>query len=358
MHWQSGIEEFLEYLRTDRNASPNTIWAYKNDLSQFAEYLTQHPPAESTPALSAWSAITHDTLADYVDALTRRGYTTSTVARKIAALKTLFHWLNQQGVIGEDPSLRLKSPRVEKRAPRLLSTEEVERLFAAAAAASQPRSARDRALLEVIYSTGMRVSEAINLRMEDLSLETCEVRCVGRGHRQRMAPLLPRTVAALRDYLAQARMDLAGSANTDYVFLNPQGARLTRQAVWLMTRQYAKAAGIDGEVTPHTLRHSRAAHMLNSGEDVRRVQEWLGHANLATTQMYQQRGSGKAPPAQESPAAPGEQDRARLAIVEAPLASASLPSSSPSPSRPESQPWTPPESDSTSEANLTDRHDG
>ena len=354
MHWQSGIEEFLEYLKTDRNASPNTIWAYKSDLSQFAEHLTHHQPAEPAPAVSAWSAITHDTLADYADALTQRGYTTSTIARKIAALKALFHWLNQQGIIGEDPSLKLKSPRVEKRAPRLLSADEIGRLFEAAAAAAQPRSARDRALLEVIYSTGMRVSEAINLRLDDLSLETNEVRCVGRGNRQRMAPLLPRTVAALRDYLAQARMDLAGNNATDYVFLNPQGARLTRQAVWLMTRQYAKSAGIDGDVTPHTLRHSRAAHMLNSGEDARRVQEWLGHANLSTTQMYRQRRSDKMPSAPESPAAPGEQDDTRLAIVEAPLVTASLPS----PSRRQSQPSTPPESGSTIESNLMDRHDG
>lgn len=349
MDWQSGIAEFLEYLRTDRDASPNTIWAYKNDLSQFAEHLTLHLPAEST-----WSAITHDTLTDYVAALTQRGYTTSTIARKIAALKTLFHWLNQGGIIGEDPSLKLKSPRVEKRAPRLLSADEIGRLFEAAAATAQPRSARDRALLEVIYSTGMRVSEAINLRLDDLSLETNEVRCVGRGHRQRMAPLLPRAVAALSDYLSQARMDLAGNNNTDYVFLNPQGAKLTRQAVWLITRQHAKSAGIDGDVTPHTLRHSRAAHMLNSGEDVRRVQEWLGHANLATTQMYRQRRGKKAPSAHESPAAPGEQDHARLAVVEAPPASASLPS----PSRPQSQPSTPPESGSTIASNLTDRHDG
>jgi integrase/recombinase XerD len=187
----------------------------------------------------------------------------------------------------------LKSPRVEKRAPRLLTPEEINRLFEAASTGTQPRSSRDRALLEVIYSTGMRVSEAINLRVSDVDLEHGEVRCAGRGNRERRAPLLPRTVSALRDYLARARLDLVGSASSDYVFLNPQGARLTRQAVWLMTRQYSKAADIEGEVTPHTLRHSRAAHMLDGGEDVRRVQEWLGHANLATTQMYQQRAPDK-----------------------------------------------------------------
>ena len=331
MHWQSGIEEFLEYLRTDRNASPNTIWAYKNDLGQFAEYLAQSQPAEST-----WAAVSQDALAGYVDTLAKRGYTTSTIARKIAALKTLFHWLTQKGTIQDDPSLKLKSPRVEKRAPRLLSVDEVNRLFDAASAVSQPRSARDRALLEVIYSTGMRVSEAINLRLGDLNLESSEVKCVGRGNRQRMVPLLPRTVSALRDYLAQARMELAGNMSTDYVFLNPQGAKLTRQAVWLMTRQYAKTAGIDGEVTPHTLRHSRAAHMLDSGEDVRRVQEWLGHANLATTQMYQQRATDNKPgqSLQVTAASPDA-----LALIETPP----------------SQPQALPEPGSMSPADSTDR---
>ncbi len=351
MHWQSGIEQFLEHLRTDRDASPNTIWAYKNDLSQFAQYLIH----QDTQAVSAWSAITQEMLADYVAVLTEHGYAKSTIARKVAALKTLFHWLHQQGRIGQDPSLKLKSPRVKKRPPRLLNTDEIERLFEATAMTPPPRSMRDRALLELIYSTGMRVSEAINLRLEDLSLETNEVRCVGRGNRQRMTPLLPRTIAVLRDYLAQARIELAGNSMTDYVFVNPQGARLTRQAVWLITRQYAKAAGIEGEVTPHTLRHSRAAHMLNSGEDVRRVQEWLGHANLATTQMYRSHRGSKAPPEQQSPAKPDEQSAAHPPIVEGPSV---VLTPLPSPEHSQLQPSRPLESDSIIESKLTDRHNG
>ena len=295
MQWQTGIEEFLSSLQTERKASVNTILAYKNDLGQLAEYLQQALPVDAQ-----WSSVTHDHLTGYVDMLTGHGYTTSTIARKIAALKTLFHWLDQRGLIVDDPLVRLKSPRVEKHAPRLLSPEEVGRLFDAASTSSQPRAARDRALLEVIYSTGMRVSETIGLRLGDLDLDQAEVRCVGRNNRTRQAPLLPRTVSALRDYLAGPRAEMVGNVASDYVFLNPQGAKLTRQAVWQMTRQYAKAAGIEGEATPHTLRHSRAAHMLDSGEDVRRVQEWLGHANLATTQMYQHhadKADKQAPPA-------------------------------------------------------------
>ncbi len=295
MQWQSTIEEFLKFLETERSSSVNTVLAYKNDLGQFTEYLTQNISAESD-----WMAINQETIVGYVDALTQKGYTKSTIARKIAALKTLFHWLNQRGLMHDDPTLRLKSPRVDKRMPRLLTQQEVNSLIDATAQVQLPRAARDRALLEVVYSTGMRVSEAINLRLGDIDLETNEVRCMGRGNRQRKAPLLPRAVNAIREYLEHARVELMGNVSTDFVFLNPQGTKLTRQAVWLMTRQYAKAAGIEGEVTPHTLRHSRAAHMLGDGQDVRRVQEWLGHANLATTQMYQPRAGGDNKAASES----------------------------------------------------------
>jgi integrase/recombinase XerD len=225
----------------------------------------------------------------YVDKLAQHNYTASTSARKIAALKTLFHWLSQRGLINDDPTAQLRSPKVEKRAPRLLSEEEVARLFDATSKMPAPRSLRDRALLEVIYSTGMRVSEAISLRLSDLDLEAATVKCAGRGARQRSAPLTPQAMAALRAYLDNARADMMGSATTDFVFLNPLGTKLTRQAVWQLTRQYAQQAGLQGELTPHTLRHSRAAHMINNGEDIRRVQEWLGHANLATTQMYKPR---------------------------------------------------------------------
>jgi integrase/recombinase XerD len=255
--------------------------AYRNDLTQFADYLTAAMPHDAT-----WANVGSDVVTAYVETLAQQNYTASTTARKIAALKTLFHWLSQRGLVPDDPTQQLRSPKVEKRAPRLLSEEEVAQLFEAASKTPPPRSMRDRALLEVIYSTGMRVSEAIGLRLSDVDFEAGTVKCAGRGTRQRSAPLTPNAMAALRDYMDHSRSDMMGTTNTDYVFLNPLGTKLTRQAVWQLTRQYAQAAGIQGELTPHTLRHSRAAHMLNNGEDIRRVQEWLGHANLATTQMY------------------------------------------------------------------------
>ncbi|MFC1464480.1 MAG: tyrosine recombinase [Candidatus Brachytrichaceae bacterium NZ_4S206] len=284
MEWRSTVDEFLASLQTERGASANTVMAYRNDLTQFTNYLSATLPHDAN-----WSNVTTDTMEAYVQRLAEQNYTASTTARKVAALKTFFHWLSQRGLVTEDPTLRLRSPRVEKRTPRLLSEEEVNRLFESASKMPPPRSLRDRALLEVIYATGMRVSEAISLRLGDVDLEANTVRCAGRGTRQRTIPLTPQASAALRAYLENARSDMVNDANTDFVFVNPLGSKLTRQAVWQLTRQHAQEAGIEGELTPHTLRHSRAAHMLNNGEDIRRVQEWLGHANLATTQMYRPR---------------------------------------------------------------------
>lgn len=277
-------------MKQERAASENTIAAYRNDLSQFTDFLGRTLPTEST-----WGQFQGETLNEYITEITSR-YTTSTVARKIAALKTLFHWLSQRGLIVDDYSHLMKSPKVEKKAPHILSEEEVARLMDATNAVPAPRSLRDRALLELIYSTGLRVSEAINLKLSDVDFDRAIARTAGKGTRQRSAPLTQRAMIALNEYLDHARGNLLsvpssmsnGTGREDvYIFLNPQGRNLTRQAVWLMTRQYARNSGIAGEVTPHTLRHSRAVHMLQSGEDVKRVQEWFGHANLATTQMYQ-----------------------------------------------------------------------
>ena len=282
MEWRSTIGEFLDFLQTERRSTANTVMAYRNDLMQFADFLSASQPEGAT-----WADLTPDAVTAYVEKLgDTQHYKPSTAARKIAALKTLFHWLAQRGQVAEDPTAHLRSPKVAKRTPRLLTEDEVNRLFDAAGRMPAPRSLRDRALLEVIYSTGMRVTEAINLRLSDMDFETGTVKCAGRGSRQRNAPLTPQAIVSLRDYLDNARADMMGTVTTDFVFVNPLGTKLTRQAVWQLTRQYAQLAMIEGELTPHTLRHSRAAHMLNSGQDIKRVQEWLGHANLATTQMY------------------------------------------------------------------------
>jgi len=281
MNWQTGISEFLQHIQAGRNASQNTILAYRNDLGQFSQYL-----AATLPEDANWESITDETLTRFISGLSAQNYSNATTARKVAALKSLFHWMTKQGMLAQDPSVNLKSPKVEKQSPRVLSQEEVERLFNATGNTSPARALRDRALLEIIYSTGMRVTEAINLKLTDVDMEHTEVKCAGRGTRNRRAPLTESAVAALQNYLNQSRPANATNQPNEFLFLNPAGSNLTRQAVWLMTRQYARYAGIEGEITPHTLRHSRASHMLQGGEDVRKVQSWLGHANITTTQAY------------------------------------------------------------------------
>lgn len=297
MEWHSATRAFLEHLRQSRGSTDNTIMAYRNDLSQLANFLSERMPSDAR-----WEQVTFEVLQQFVyEYLIPQNYTTSTMARKIAALRAFFKWLRLTGRIQDDPTPRLRSPKVERRQPRLLSEHEVRALFEATSMASPSRARRDRALLEVLYATGMRVSEAINLRVQDLDLERGEVRCIGRGERMRVMRLTPSAVEALRAYLEQRELALELGSQRTYVFLNPRGDRLTRQAVWQMTRHYAQMAGIEGEMTPHTLRHSRAAHLILSGMDVRQVREWLGHANLSTTQLYRQRligGNGASEPAE------------------------------------------------------------
>jgi integrase/recombinase XerD len=299
MEWQNTVRDFLDFLHKDRNASANTVMAYRNDLTQFTDYLEKNLMSDAS-----WSDVKPETIEQFSLWMKQNNYSSSTLARKIAALKTLFGWMRQRGMTIEDLISSLHPPRVEKKVPRILGEAEIARLFDATGQISAPRSLRDRALLEVIYSTGMRVSEAISLRMSDLDLETGMAQCAGRGTRNRTVPLSPQSIVALRNYIDQR--NLLGTSKTDYVFLNPAGTKLTRQAVWQITRHYAQLAGIEGEITPHTLRHSRAKHMLHDGADIRRVQEWLGHANLATTQMYQTKGRQAITTVSENGFAPEE----------------------------------------------------
>ena len=283
MHWHATIQDFLTALQSEPTTSVNTVMAYRNDLNQLADHLNSTLAPETD-----WSRLTQNHLNEYVASMAGK-YAASTIARKIAAIKTLFHWLHKTGLTPDDPSMRLRPPRIEKKPPRIMSEDEVFRLFESTMRTPAPRRLRDRALLELIYSTGMRVSEVIALKLSDVDFEAATARCEGKGARQRAAPLTQRAMAALKDYLDNARTEMLGQNAGEYIFLDPVGTRLTRQAIWLTTRQYARSANLEGDVTPHILRHSRAVHMLRAGEDIHRVQEWFGHANLATTQMYVQK---------------------------------------------------------------------
>ena len=291
------LEAYLSSLLQEKRYSRNTIAAYRNDLGQFLDHVL------SLDAISdgGWAALPAGVVADYVarlkdtkfrDAAGREKHiATSTVARKIAALKSFFRYLAKSGQIASDPAQGLDAPKVKKRLPRTLSNSDAERLLAAPGHSNQPKALRDRALLELLYATGMRVSELVSLNLDDVNVVTHDVRVRNdRGDRERIVPMHERAVQALQTYLERGRPGLLkGASDSTALFLNHRGQKLTRQGMWLIIKEYAEAAGIPFEVTPHTLRHSFAAHMLeNNRASVNEVQHFLGHASASTTQIYSQ----------------------------------------------------------------------
>ncbi len=278
------VEEFLQYLAVEKGYTDNTLMAYRNDLSQFTSYLESHTTIHS------WGEVGQGTLIEYILHLKGdREYTSATVARKVAAIKAFFHYLRATGKVAEDPTSELDSPKVNKRLPHTLTREEVELLLTAPGESDSHKALRDRALLELLYATGMRVSEIVSLKVSDVDVSASLVRVSSRdGKSARTIPVAPRAMNALVEYMERGRGVFAKGTNASALFLNPRGTQLTRQGLWLIIKRYVEAAGIDTEVTPHTLRHSFATHLLDNGEDLRSVQELLGHSNISTTQIYTQ----------------------------------------------------------------------
>jgi len=235
-----------------------------------------------------WHTLDRDFIADYLSYLKDREYASSTVARKIAAIKSFFHYLVSKGELKDDPTATLDSPQVRKRLPKTISREDVERLLAEPAKFQTAKARRDRAFLELLYATGMRVTELVSLNLDDVNLASGNVRCVSKGHKERIIPIHDRAVQALEEYLQKGRSQLLKDLNEKALFLNHRGQRLTRQGLWLIIKGYVRAVGLDQDVTPHTLRHSFATHLLDEGADLHHVQELLGHANISTTQVYTQ----------------------------------------------------------------------
>jgi integrase/recombinase XerD len=282
---QENIQEFLDYLVAEKGCSGNTVSAYRNDLSQFLEFVVQ---TGQMSAESGWAGVTREHLIDYILALKDREYASATVARKVAAVKSFCHFLLRTGIITADPASELDSPKVKKRLPQTLSPEDVNALLEITLRHGEtPKGLRDRALLEMLYATGMRVSEVATLTVDDLDLESGTVRCLGKGSKERVMPLYPEAIATIETYLRRGRTELLPAGSREKaLFLNPRGEQLTRQGLWLIIKRYARDLGIADRVTPHTLRHSFATHMLNGGAGLREVQKLLGHANIATTQIY------------------------------------------------------------------------
>jgi len=284
---QEQIDGFLEYLIVEVDASDNTIAAYRNDLSQLHAFLVaERPPLGN--AVERWDQVDGAVIQRYLLELKRRDYAATTVARKVAAIKSFFEHLHRSGAIAQDPTAGIVSPKVKKHMPHTIPPEEVDRLLAAPAKHHTPQSIRDIALMETLYATGVRVTELVNLNLDDIDLYNRLVACGGSNRRNRVVPIFPRAVVALEQYLADGRPHLVVNTGEPALFLNHRGQRLTRQGLWLIIKRYVKEVGIDEPVTPHTLRHSFAAHLLNAGANLREVQERLGHANVSTTHMYRQ----------------------------------------------------------------------
>jgi len=281
------LEDFLHYLTVEKGHSENTLVAYRNDLGQFVENLEARVPPPAN-----WSEVSKDIIVTFLNQLRERGYASSTIARKIAAIKSFFHFLLTEGLIGENPTMSLDSPKVKKRLPRTLAGEDVERLLAAPTRNIGPKAQRDTALLELLYATGMRVTELVTLAVDDVNLVAGIVRVRhGKGNKERIIPMHERAVATLKDYIERGRPLLLAHPEVDTraLFLNHRGQQLTRQGMWLIIKEYAQAAGIQTAVTPHMLRHSFATHMLESQKaTLADVQHFLGHANISTTQIYTQ----------------------------------------------------------------------
>lgn len=272
------IKEFIDYLSVERGLAVNTLESYGRDLRQYSQYLEQGEA-------SALDSATRATIVEYLLHLQRQGKATATIARRLAALKAFYQFLVRENYLEQDPTVNLESPRLEKRLPKVLTIREVETLLA------QPDSStaaglRDRAMLELLYATGIRVSELVSLNHSDVNLDLAYIRCLGKGSKERIVPLGSMAVKGVRDYLQNGRPRLIRDRNEEALFVNHHGRRLTRQGFWKIVKKYAEDARIDKEITPHTLRHSFATHLLENGADLRSVQEMLGHADISTTQIY------------------------------------------------------------------------
>lgn len=281
------IQQFLTFMSAEKGAAANTISAYRNDLEQFRQFVIG---TAANGSQSSWTIVDPPMLQDYIGVLRAREYADATVARKVAAVKSFFSYLTAEGVVPLDPTETLSSPRVGKTLPKALSVQEIDELLEQPRKRSTPEAKRDKAMLELLYATGLRVSELVALDLDSIELRNnrATVRCVGKAGKERLIPIHEQAVHALRVYLQDARPELARSKREKGLFINRRGERLTRQGFWLILKNYAKAANIPSDVTPHTLRHSFATHMLRGGAPLRSVQELLGHANISTTQVYTQ----------------------------------------------------------------------
>ena len=274
------IEIFLNYLYVERGLAHNTIISYREDLNIYIGFLIKRN-------INSLSKTTKEEIINFMFYQKDRGLSVNSVARRLAAIKMFYRFLVRERILKNDPTGLIDSPKLWKKIPETLSLNEVDSLI------SQPdirdrQGIRDRAILEALYATGMRVSEAVNLKVDNVNLDIGFLRCIGKGSKERVIPLGRKAIGSLRRYLRISRPQLLNSAKKDseFLFLNRFGKKISRQSLWKIIKRYAREARIKKTIMPHILRHSFATHLLERGADLRSVQEMLGHANISTTQIY------------------------------------------------------------------------
>jgi integrase/recombinase XerD len=278
MEIAASISSFLTHVKVEKGLSPNTVSAYRRDLAKFSEFAKKRKVS--------LEAVTRDDLVDFLAGLYRQKLESKSVARHLVSLRNFFRFAQVQELIPADPSLNLESPKIRRSLPGYLRLEEVERLLAQADSKT-PSGLRDRAMLEVLYSAGLRVSELVGLRVSDLDTKAGCVRCIGKGDKERIVPIGKKALAIVDGYLREARPTLLGKAvGSPTLFVNRRGGALSRVGVWKILSAYGRRAGLRVALTPHMLRHSFATHLLERGADLRSVQLMLGHADISTTQIY------------------------------------------------------------------------
>jgi integrase/recombinase XerD len=274
---EAQVRTFLNYLRVEKGLSDNTIQAYRRDMAKFASFAAERKVGVTE--------LRREHVVDFLGTLYRRNLDSRSVARHLVTIRHFFRFLLLEGVIESDPAANIESPKFRQSLPEFLSVDEVDRLL------RQPDKndvvgIRDRAMIELMYSTGLRVSELCGLRVSDLQMEPGCLRCIGKGNKERLVPVGKRALEAVRDYLRDARQALSRGVASPYLFLNQKGHKLNRIAFWKILGEYGRKAGLRKSLTPHMLRHSFATHLLDRGADLRSVQMMLGHSDISTTQIY------------------------------------------------------------------------
>ncbi|MPM66041.1 Tyrosine recombinase XerD [bioreactor metagenome] len=275
---ESYVNQFINYLAEERGLAQNTLESYGRDLRQFQTYLDSSNKEFLKDS-------NRNTILAYLTNLQTKGRAVSTISRNLAAIKSFYQYLVRERYLEKDPAANLESPKLEKKLPKILTIGEVEELLKQPNG-TLPAGTRDKAMLELLYATGIRVSELISLNISDVNLDMGYIKCYGKGAKERIVPLGSIAAKCVQEYINRGRPKLVRTYDEAALFVNHHGNRLTRQGFWKIIKKYAQEASITKEITPHTLRHSFATHLLENGADLRSVQEMLGHADISTTQIY------------------------------------------------------------------------